>query len=556
MSTINTIQVFERGKNRIVELDDVGYAAKGSLFVSVHKGQDSLNWSSPIADLDLKTNIISAHQVKFIDVADVSVFPKEGEVIIEPVAKMRTLVNCEMVANRDLKYHNFFASTINISSRKKYQGEGNYNYLDELGRENTINFDIIAVDSTGNTYANGKLRGIDDFTLSPVYKFQGNVHLEAQKELLNFDGFVKIEQECETINESWLKFETDIDPNAIYIPLNEEPKDINNSFLVAGPMTATDSIQVYPSFLSPRKLYSNFPVATAGEYLHYDKKSKKFKIGSKARIHNDDTSGNFISLHKNICNLYSDGDINLGVRLGQIKTVTKGNSLYEIAEDKLVLDIIQTLDFYLPNDCFKIIADTLNTLSGLPSVSLKRRTYQKGMIDIIGYDRANSMFKEQSIFGSVKQVPDELSTSFVLGELNLKWNKKNNSWISAGPIGIANIAGQQINKKTGGFFEIIRKRSLDEFTFYIEISETHWYFFNYKRGLMGAYSSETEFNEIITNTKQADRKLKIQRGETSYVFFLSNLKKRNDFLKRMRGEIVEDEGDENEDDYEQYEEFD
>lgn len=557
MSTPNTIQVFERGKSRIVELDDAGYAAKGSLFVSVHKGQDSLNWSSPIADLDLKTNIISAHQVKYIDVADASVFPNEGEVTIEPVAKMRTLVNCKITANRETKYHNFFASTINISSRKKYHGEGKYNYIDELGRNNVIDFDIIAVDSIGNTYANGKLRGVDDFTLSPVYNYQGKVQLKAQKKLLNFDGFVKINHECEAFTENWLKFENDIDPNSIYIPLNNDPKDINEKFLVSGPMTATDSIYIYPSFLSPRNLYSNYPVASATEFLYYDKKSKKYKIGSKARIHKDDTSGNFLSLHKNFCNLYSDGEINLGVRLGQVKTITKGNSLYELKEDKLVLDLIQTLDFHLPDECFKIIADTLSMLSGLPTLSLKGRTYKKGMNDIIGYENAKKMFKEQNVFGSIKQVPDELSTSFVFGELNLLWNKKKRSWISTGPIGLANIAGQQINKKIGGYYELIRKRSMDEFTLYLEISETHWYYFNYKRGLMGAFSSVGEFNQAISDTKQADRKVKAERGEASYVFYLSNLNARNRFLKRMNGEEVKDEDSEDDDeDYEQYEEFD
>ncbi len=555
MLTPNKVQVFEHGKNRIVDRDEAGLSAKGSLFVSVHKGQDSLNWSSPISDLDLKTNTIYAHEVKYISVADATVFPNEGEVTIEPVAKIRTLLKADINANTDTKYHQFHSSTINISSRNKYHGEGKYNYEDEIGREFVINFDIIAVDTVGNTFAKGKINGTQDFSLSPVYKYQGKVELKATRKLLAFDGHLKINHECDEITESWVKFSTEIDPHSIYIPLEKEPKDINDNFLVSGPMMATDSIHAYPAFLSPRKLYSNFPVITAKEFLYYDKKAKQYEIGSKAKINNSDTVGNYLSLHKNFCTLYGDGNINLGANLGQIKIETKGNSTYDISKDKLSVDIISTLDFFLPTECFKIIADTMSTLSGLKPVSLKRKTYLKGMTELMGYAEADKMFKEQNIFGIVKQVPKILSTSFVFAELNLIWNKKNNSWVSNSPLGIANIKGTQINKKVGGFVEIIRKRSGDEFNLYIKISETHWYFFNYKRGLMQAYSSVAEFNEVIANTKGSDRKLKIKRGETSYVFFLSNLKKRNDFLKRMRGEEVES-NDEDGEDYEQYEEYD
>lgn len=63
-------QEFVNGRVRRIEPGAAKNAPKGSLFLSVHKGQDSLNWVSPLADFDLKTNVISAHKVELVAVAD------------------------------------------------------------------------------------------------------------------------------------------------------------------------------------------------------------------------------------------------------------------------------------------------------------------------------------------------------------------------------------------------------------------------------------------------------------------------------------------------------
>jgi hypothetical protein len=558
LSTPNTMQVYEKGKIQTIVKDDVGNRPIGSLFVSVHSGQDSLNWVSPLADYDLKTNTIFAHQVKFIEVADATAFPQKGEVVIEPMAKMRTLRDAELLANMESKYHRFQKATINISSRIKYHGEGDYNYEDELGHIHPIHFELIAVDSTIQTFARGSVKGIDDFSLSPAFKFRGKVFLEARNPLLFFDGHTQINHECDNFSmpESWLKFETEINPKDIYIPIIEPLKDINESFLVSGAQLATDSIHIFPTFVSPRKRYSNTPVMTAGGYLTYNAKEKKYLIGTKERIAKPDTTGNLLSLHKNFCTLYGEGDINLTADLGQIKIETKGNGFYKLEEDAFKLDLLMTTNFYFPEACIKFIADTLATMTALKPISLNYRTYVMAIKELLPHIEAEEMLKEQSTFGTVKKLPAKLETTFVFSELGMIWNKKETAWQSVGDIGIANVLGTQINRKIQGNIAITRKRSGDSFDLYLKISENHWYYFNYKRGLMQAYSSEAAFNEIITNIKGSDRKMEIGKGETSYVFFLSNQKKRDDFLKRLGGQSVDDEEDDSDLDTNKYEDFD
>lgn len=561
-NTPNTVQVFEYGETRIVERESTGSSPIGSLFISIHKGQDSLNWVSPVADFDLKTNIINAHQVKFIEVADATVYPNEGEVTIKPMAYMETLKDAEVLANMETKYHRFHDALINISGRKKYHGQGKYNYIDDQGKAMPINFDMIAVDSNINTFARGSVSVAEDFSLSPAFKYRGKVYLFAQEPLLRFDGYTQIDHECnEAFSENWLRFDSKIDPQNVLIPLDEQPKDINEAFLVSGTMLATDSIHIFPTFISPRKRYSNVPVMTSGGFLKFNNKDKTYNIADTVRLAHPDTTGNFLSLHKNFCTMYGEGNIDLTTNLGQIKVETKGNGLYKLNEDKFNLNLLMSVDFFFPEACIQFIADTLASMTALKPINLQSRTYTQGLKELIPYNTAQQMFKEQSIFGTVKKLPDELIKTFVFSDLNLQWNKELDAWQSTSQLGIANILSNQINRKVNGHMLVTRKRSGDSFDLFIEIDEDHWYYFNYKRGLMQAYSSEAPFNEIITSIKGSDRKMKIERGETSYVFFLSNLKKRNDFLKLIGKPVgkkatEEEDNDDEDEDYEQYDEFD
>jgi hypothetical protein len=214
-----------------------------------------------------------------------------------------------------------------------------------------------------------------------------------------------------------------------------------------------------------------------------------------------------------------------------------------------------TLDFFFPEASIKFISDTLATMSGLKPIDLKSRTYIRAVKELLDYKEADNMLKEQAIFGTVKQVPKALSSTFVFTDLDLVWNKTASAWQSKGDLDIANILGTQLNRKVKGNLEVQRKRSGDSFTLYLEFSENHWYFFYYKRGLMQAYSSEAGFNNIIADIKGSDRKLKINRGEASYVFFLSNKKRRDDFLKHLSGEQVQESELDEDLNYEQYEEY-
>lgn len=514
---------------------------KGSLFMSVHKGQDSLNWVSPVADFDLKTNVISAHRVNLVAVADAHIFPGDGEVTIQPAAKMKTLTGAKLIADTENQYHKFKDVAVDILSRKQYYGHGDYTYTESDGTVEYIKFDPIAVDSTGQSYGNGKIRFEEDFSLSPYFSYQGQVKMEARKPLLRYIGSTKMHHGC-AIGESWVKFDAEVDPKDVFIPLDDQPMSYGDEFLVSGGMMATDSVHIYPAFLTPRKLYSNVPVATATGFLHYNRKAQAYEISTKERMAQPDSLDNYLCIYKDGCTINSDGDINLVANLGRIKMVNKGTTVYKIDEDRYTLDMISTLDFFVPQAAMKRIADTIKAIQSLSPASIISDTYTRGVRSILGSAAAKKMFNEQRIFGTLNVIPPELNTTFMFSELRMVWNKKVNCWQSTGELGIANLCGVQLNKKVKGTLEVERKRSGDGLTLYLEITPDLWYFFTYKRGFMQILSSDKEFNDIVHSIKGGDRKAPAQRGEASYMFMMAENKKKNDFMKHLQGlEVEEDE---------------
>jgi hypothetical protein len=78
------------------ELEDI--QLEGSAFTSTHPEQDSLSFIAPSAKFNMRKNIISASDVRYVKTADATVYLSDGEVVIEKRAKMRTLNKTRVLA--------------------------------------------------------------------------------------------------------------------------------------------------------------------------------------------------------------------------------------------------------------------------------------------------------------------------------------------------------------------------------------------------------------------------------------------------------------------------
>lgn len=507
---------------------------EGPEFISVHPKQDSLRFQSPRARYDLRKFVISAMDVKYINVADARIFPDDGDVIIGRDAVMKPFTSAKIVANAVTQYHHLYNCTVNIYARKNYAGSGFYDYIDELKAKQTFYFSDVSVDTTYQTYAETEIKDSSRFKLSPNFEFKGKVKLKATNQFLVFDGATSIYHDCALIPKTWIKFESEINPNNIYIPIPKEPLNIAGKPIAASMMVTTDSTHFYSAFLSPKISNADSSVLPADGFLYYDKNAHEYQISNKEKLIEHSLPGNYLSLNKSNCKVYGEGKINLGGDFGQLKIESFGNASHFLIPDTTIFDMLMSIDFFFNDNAIDKMADEINSNADLKPTDFSRSVFEKGMHELLGKEQADKMISQLNLYGSLKKVPEELRKTFFINDLKMKWNKDTRSYTSIGKIGISNINKIQLNKYVTGKIEIVKKRGGDILNIYLELDANNWYFFNYTRGTMLAVSSNEAFNTAIKDMKP-DKREKAgdkDKKEPNYYFNICPPTKKIQFLRK------------------------
>ena len=516
------------------DIDVVSLDGEGSRFVSTKKGQDSLDWRSPLAKFDLAANIITAKQVDHIDVADAIIKPDSGLVVIRPDAKMDPLENAGIIANRITKYHTFYDATVNVLGKYNYNGRGMLDYTDVTGKQQSINFETIRLDSAKQTYGEGQIASDQDFTLSPNFDFKGKAKLFASKQFLTYSGSTRIKHNCGNLTRDWLAFEADIDPAEIYIPIEAEPKDANGKPLASGVVLAKDSTVVYPTFLSLKRDAKDIDIVAASGYLHFDNESGEYRISNREKLRGEIVGGNYVSLSED-CIARGEGLLNLGMDLQQVKMTPLGSVTHNMNNDSTNFNLYLGIDFMFSRECQRILADKVaNHFPPLDAIYYGVE-YEKSLIELMGKEAATKALQDLNLYGTFKKMPKELEKTLMLSDVKLTWNPSTGSYRYKGFIGISSAGEFQINKSMFGLIELEKKRNGDKLNIYFEPSDNVWFFFTYQRGIMASYSSEDEYNAVIREMKPDKRKAKSTK-DGDYQYILSTEIKKRNFVRSFEEE--------------------
>ncbi len=507
---------------------------EGAEFISIHPNQDSLSFFSTLAKYDLKQKRIDAKGVQYIHSADARIYPDSGHVVILKKAKIETLEKAGIVANTVTQYHNIYNARVNIAGKRTYAATGTIDYVDENGFEQAITLDNIDVDTTGQTIAKGSIGSEVGFTLSPQFEFRGGVVLEANDQFLRFKGATRISHECATLNRNWIKFESEIDPANIYIPVDSGVEDMGDTRLYASVMLGGDSSGgVYTAFMNKKENYSdNFVLRSVG-YLTYDKATAEYRISTREKLEEPTLTGNYLSLAVNSCKVRGEGKIDLGTNTGQINVNSAGEVIHNQRDDEVILDMIMLIDFHFNKKALEEMSTEINKNINLVGAKLDREIYEEGLRELLGKEDADKLISDIGLYGSFKKFPNELDKSLFLNEVKFKYDEETSSYLSFGKIGIGNINKEQVNKYVEGKVEVVKRRSGDEFNIYLEMGDNSWYFFNYRRGIMWVISSNEVFNTLITETKPDDARLETKRKEEPYKFQITTERKKRDFLRKF-----------------------
>lgn len=516
------------------EAAEKGIDLEGPQFISIHPKQDSLRFFAPGAKYNLKKYIIKCKSVPYINVADARMFPADGDVTIFKNAVMDTLRKSSILANTVTKFHTIRNTTTNIFSRRSYLASGEYQYLDENDKAYLIKFNTIRPDTTGQTISEGIINDKENFKFNDHFSFAGNVYLFATNEFLFYKGGTKIVNNCKKIGKSYLQFTGEINPKDIQIPIPKKALDINGAAVGTGLFYNQDTNMVFASFLSLQGARNSKDVIEADGILTYDKENLMYEISNKEKLLEMSLPGNYVSLNTENCEIYTEGVYNLSNDLGQVKLKSVGNARYSTIKDSINFNLMLVVDFFFESSAIKKMAKDFELyLGGLNPTPFEGDLFNHGLIEILGKDKGDRALSELNLYGNYKKFPDELEKNMVFNEVKMSYNRAAKAYVSEGMLGVGNIQKTEIFRYMKGKIQIKKQRGKDIIDIYIEADPNTWYYFTYYNGTMLAVSSNDQFNKDVKELKSKSKKMDVEKGP-SYRFDATSVKKKDDFLRKMK----------------------
>jgi len=516
----------------LAQLINIGYT--GSEFISVHPLQDSLKFFAARARYNLRTNVIDAEDVRIIKVADAAVFPDSGSVRIFRDAQMQTLKHAIIIANTKSKFHQFYQSEVSIASRKMYTGRGMLDYIDRDGKREKIEFNSIRVDSSDQTVAKGIVSDSSYFNLSPEFQFRGDVTVNAARKELNFDGGFRPISEClHKLKPEWIKFNADINPSKIMIPVDAQPSNMMGEKMALALEFSTSEAAVYPAFFLRRNSFSDSAMAVASGMMTYNVPTTEFRIADTAKLRDLSLPGNFISFNQTLCRMRGDGRLSLGVNGGPLDMEAYGTMDHYLINDSTNAHIALSMDFPFSDDAMQKLSNEL-TSSNLGGLTIDKTPFNEALQLILDPKEMERFKNELSLTGRLRKFPEQLERTIFFGDITMHWDSTSKSWLSAGPIGIATIGKNQVYRYVNGMMEFTKKRNGDEFTMYLQLTGQDWYFFNYRNNIFQALSSDISYNDLIINARKSkSEQNKASKKARGFSYTISTERKKRDFLKKF-----------------------
>jgi len=504
----------------------------GSELLSTNPLMDSLSFFSVTARYDLSSYVIDAEDVKLIRVADAAIFPDQGDVKILQGGQIQKLSNAVIIADTLTQYHLIEEAEVIIHSKRNYEAKGLYQYFSTDVIMQAFPLTSLSVDSTGRTFAAGTIREDLNFSLSPYFTFRGNVVVESgRKDLMLEGGFQTTENCFEGRMKEWVYFKTWVDPTAVRIPVRQPLVNLEGRRLDLGVLVSDYDEKIYTAWFSPRAVSWDTVLATVSGDIFYDTDAGGYRIVSNEELSLPGRTSELL-LDTRRCIIETSGAVGMGLAFNYVDLSSFGDIRYMAIPDSAIFDMTLVFNFLFSEPALNVMADSVMA-ANLPGLDITRKAYHDYLGYVMGEGKARDLMTELGLYGNFRRMPDELINTLLLTDVRFYWNDRTNSYISSGPIGVLSIGKNAVNRYVNGTIELIRRRSGDVMSIYLELNPRQWYFFDYRSGIMQALGSDMAFNNRIESVKQ-ERRMQSKPGlDERYEYMISSRRRLIDFLRRL-----------------------
>jgi len=516
----------------------------GEYFTSTRPDQKGLKFLGKRATYSLITSVLRVEQVPEIRVADASVVPDSGVVVIEEGAKMHQLINATIIADTLTKYHKIERATVDIYSKEELKGFGEYQYNTKTLKEIIAFNDVLCKNEKEGERkkahdiwqlnAKASIDKEKNFVIYPNVNFTGDVSLLSINKFLNFKGFAAIGLKYPGVNTSDFLIDQDVDPNKLELKFGTELKNANGNYVSAGiHLNAMEEApEMYATFLGSKKdgndvtLFKTTGIVAqnaTGEYLYGDEKKIKDNASRGNLLRYDDKKG----IAK------AEGDIDLGVKLGLIKTKAVGYGEVFLDSSKYKFNLTFGVDANIDSKIqerleFYMAGDNVD-LADINYETEKQRKMMWMLTDEKDDKKLLEEFEKAPVF---TKRPKDFNYNLVFSDVNFVYDSIDISLRSVGKIGLAMIGKKVINKKLEGYIEFQYKGGADIMTIYLKTGTNDWLFLEYRPGTLGVLSSYDDVNTALGTIAPEKRKI-IGENKRFYMYTLGSSLNKADFVEYM-----------------------
>lgn len=499
---------------------------KSGFFLATEQAQDSLIFLGEKADYDLNTGLLIIDGVDHIRVADAFVYPKDEHVEIEEASHMRTLVDSKIIADTLNQNHVIQRASINVLSRNEFKADGYLEFNVEDFKEQEIKFDNVTSqqDAPGKfvTVGSGEVTEDAEFYLDRRTRFKGEVNLNSKSKLLRFKGYAKISSSVIATQE-WFGIDSKVDKKDVSIEY-ETPKNPAGQPLFVGLFLDTDTMELYPTILAPKRNPNDQSIFSATGVLKFNNTENTYMFGDSARVLGDAEAGKLFTVSEKNAKVVASGrfDFNRGFNKSNLPDVlvdVVGDfSFFLNANSDFLFETSMNLDFYLPQSLRDVIVNDLQSNDDLIDkvlyASIKNEKLHQHMKNYITDDKKFDKMWKKVEDDERLQLPNDYNHTFFFVNNKLLWSPKTQSFITKGKrLQLGSIGGKHVGQNVKGYIEILNDPSRgDAMTFYIVSPNGDWYYFSYQNGFVKTVSSNPDYNNAASSLKSKDRRVRTANG--------------------------------------------
>lgn len=511
---------------RLPKVDDL----PGARFVSTDPKRAGLAWNALLSTYRYNAADLTATGVYLLTVADAAIAPAGDTVHIEKGGAMRPLTGATLLCDRTNAYHRVTDAYLLVQGAGSYTGKGYIVYPEgdgDLESKQRIYLSDIAVNEAGTTVGNGSVNEAASFNLSPAFGFAGKVRLEGDKELLWFEGGVRLLQDCYPREQMGLLAYADYTaPDQIHVTVPEVPTDWHGRGISASILLDKTTLQPRAAFLTNERAADNELLSAHGVLTYLDG-SRRYMIGSEDKVADPEAVVEpWLAMNTTDCSVEGEGPVNFALKRTHANFYAYGSARVGIKssrEDQL--HTVFGFGFPMAKEVVSAMLDAFKEdLRLAPTAPRANAEMRHALMYHLGTEKGAAAYASYSADGSLAQVPEAMQSMLLFD--NVQWQYLPGfGFYCDGKVGLVAVGDKPLGLQVRFKAQMTKRGSAQLMTFYVEAARDHWYYFRFD--LMSqdltVYSSTGLFEDAIKGLSSDQRKVE-KDGLGTFRYHIGNNK--------------------------------